>query len=316
MSPIVLLDSQKLSSEFKEALEDHLKNQNWDFISYPTTTTLETIEKRCANCEVILVNKDILKEDHFKLLPKLKYILVIATGYDNVDVLAAKKYGIKVSNIPDYSTLIVAQHTIALLLELTNHVGNSNYLVKKENKWYGIGDKHLELTGLTLGIFGFGRIAQQVIKIAIALGMNIIVSSRKNDYTTNLPIKFVDKKTIFKESDIISLHCPLNNETKYLVNKDTLALMKTNVFLINTARGSLINETDLYNALVNKQIKGAALDVLIQEPADPLNPLLKIDNCIITPHKAWISENSLQRWLNEIGECIKHFFNNRFINLV
>lgn len=315
MLPIVLLDTQKLSREFNQQLANSIKGAGWEMISYKTTP-LENIQERCNGCEIILVNKDVLKEEQFKLLPDLKYVVVVATGYDNVDVIAAKRYGIAVSNIPDYSTETVAQHTIALLLELTNRVGNVSYMVQKQGKWYGIGHTHLELCGLTLGVFGFGKIAQNVIKIAAALGMKIMVASRQQSYTTDLPVTFVDKETLFKNSDVITLHCPLTDATKHLINKDTLALMKPSSLLINASRGGLVNEADLYSALSNKQIQGAALDVLLQEPTAADNPLLTLDNCIITPHNAWSSKASLSRWLHNIIACISSFQKGEFINLV
>jgi glycerate dehydrogenase len=287
----------------------------YDFKSH-STTSLENIKERCYNSEVILVNKDILTADHFKLLPNLKYVIVVATGYDNVDVIAAKQYGIKVSNIPDYGTQIVAQHAVALLLEVTNQVGYVSRQLQQSGNWYGIKQKHLELSGLTLGVIGFGRIAKVFIKIALALGMKVNVSSRQTNYETNLDVKFVDKETLFKTSDIISLHCQLNTDTMEIINKKSLSLMKKTSILINVSRGGLINESDLYESLLQKRIMGAALDVLTIEPATLDNPLLKLDNCIITPHNAWVSEGSLQRWLNAIIRYIKNFEKHEFINLI
>lgn len=315
MRQIILLDTQKLSKRFSQSLESMFGAHGYYFVSYPTTT-INNIQEHCHEAEVILVNKDVLTEEHFKLLPNLKYIIVVATGYDNVDVIAAKKYGIKVSNVPNYATAIVAQHALALLLELTNKVGFVSDQLQKEGKWYGIRHTHLELSGLTLGVIGFGSIAQKFITIALALGMEVIVYSRKSSYETNLAVKFVDIETLFKSSDVISLHCTLNLETKEIINKDSLNLMKPDALLINVSRGGLINEDDLSNALRNKQIGGAGLDVLVTEPANSDNPLLKLDNCVITPHNAWVSDAALDRWLKEILGYIKGFEENKFTNLV
>jgi glycerate dehydrogenase len=316
MLNMVLIDTEKLPKKNYVQIEERL-NLVGNFKSYPNTS-MDILVERCIDAEVILVNKEVINEDHIKALPNLKYIVVIATGYDNVDVAAAKKHGIQVSNIPDYSTITVAQHTIALLLELTNHVGRLSSLVKN-GKWFETKSKILELSGLTLGVFGFGNIARQVINIALALGMNVLVCSRdgaRAKYNTDLAVKFVDKEELLQNSDVISLHCLVNDQTRDIIDKAAFKLMKHNCLLINTSRGALINEDDLYEALSTGQITAAALDVLKEEPPKAKHQLFSLDNCIFTPHFAWYSEASLERWVNQIEACVLGYKKNQLINLV
>lgn len=316
MLDMILLDTEKLP--YQQSLDlQSLLGKYGNLTCYETTGADQVIE-RCIDKQVVILNKNVLSREHFYGLPNLKYVIVIATGYDNVDVVAAKECGVSVSNVPNYSTLTVAQHAIALLLELTNQVGHVSQIVR-QGKWYSAGHQHIELDGLTMGIFGFGNIAKQVAKIAQALGMKILVCSRHGSsaaYSTNLNVQFVDKDDLFKNSDVISLHCPINESTKNLINKKSLELMKPNCLLINTARGGLVNEDDLYDALVNNRIKGAALDVVNCEPILPSNPLLTLNNCLFSPHNAWISKNSLKRWLNIIEYNLLGYIHNELVNLV
>ena len=314
MLKMVWLDTAKTPKKLVAQLENCLRKFG-KLSSYPNTNSHEVAE-RALDAEVLLVNKVLINAEHLQQLPKLKYIIVIATGYDNVDVNGANKLGILVSNIPDYSTLTVAQHTIALLLELTNQVGTVSQNLKTSHKWLGGSHNILELSGLTLGVIGFGQIARSVAKIAVALGMKVIVASGKISYVTDLPVNFVSHDTLYKTSDVISLHCPLNSHTRQLINTDTLQLMKPSALLINTARGGLVNEVDLYIALLNKTIQGAALDVLAIEPPEPNNPLFNLDNCIITPHNAWLSDASLSRWINLIIDSMSGYLNGNLINLI
>ncbi|MCC2625371.1 MAG: hprA [Burkholderiales bacterium] len=311
---IVLLDTNKLSKKMVTMLADYFA-QFGEYKSYESTI-LENIVEHAYHADVILVNKAELTADHFNLLPNLKYVIVVATGYDCIDVKALHNLSIPVSNIPDYSSEIVSQHTIALLLELTNHVGRSSTLVMRERKWKDGWHSLTELSGLTLGVVGFGNIAKKVIKVALALDMNVLVYSRKTSYTTALQVNFVAKDELFKRSDVITLHCPCTEETKYIINGDTLSQMKPTAYLINTARGGLVNEALLYEALSNKQIAGAGLDVLEIEPATPQNRLFGLDNCIITPHNAWFSEKSLKRWINVIQDNMIAYTEGKPINLI
>ncbi|MBX9743062.1 MAG: hypothetical protein K2W99_05960 [Chthoniobacterales bacterium] len=314
MLKMVLLDTEKLPSKQGSELQERLY-QLGELTSYVNTNPDELVE-RCRDAEIILVNKNLLTAEHFKVLKQLKYVIVMATGYDNVDAAAARDYGIKVSNLPTYSATTVAQHTWALLLELTNQVGKISEIVKKEKKWTAIKHRHLEVADLTLGVFGFGNIAQKMIKIALAFGMKVIVSGTRSHYETELPVQFVDRETLFKNSDVISLHCSLNDTTANIINATNLGMMKPTCLLVNTSRGGLIQEVALYEALVHQKIQGAALDVLNQEPVTPDNPLLTLENCIISPHNAWMSEASLQRWQNQIVACVKGYLADELINVI
>lgn len=311
---IVLLDTFR-TPKHMAAMIAEVFPQFGEYRSYENTT-LENIAERAHMAEVILVNKAELGLEHFKLLPNLKYVIVIATGYENVDVKAAASLNIPISNIPGYSSDIVAQHAVALLLELTNHVGKTSHVVMKEHKWQGVSQNLTQLSGLTLGIVGFGDIAKKVIVIGAALGMNILVHSRKMSYVTDLPVKFVDKDELFQHSDVISLHCPCTDETKYIINHESLTKMKPTAYLINTARGGLVDEVALYNALSKRQIAGAGLDVLEIEPAIPDNPIFELDNCVITPHNAWLSDKSSQRWINIIQDNMIAYTEGKPINLI
>ena len=316
MLKMVLLDTDKIPKKSVEQIKQSLGKVG-ELVTYETTAPDE-VAYRCKNAQIILVNKNIINAEAIKSLPNLKYIIVVATGFDNVDVVAANQHGVKVSNIPTYGSQTVAQHTIALLLELTDKVGWLTQMVK-QGHWNGTGHKHRELADLTLGVFGFGNIAQKVIKIALALGMKILVCGSKGrdaNYTSGLDVRFVGRDEIFAHSDVITLHCPVTDYTRELVNKTSLALMKPGGLIINASRGALINEEDLYQALINKHLAGAALDVLQIEPAKPENPLLSLDNCYFTPHNAWVSNAALKRWLDDIEACVLNFRQNKFINLV
>lgn len=278
-----------------------------------------TLVKRCGEADIILSNKTVFSKETIDQLHKTKLISVLAAGYNVIDVKAAREKGITVCNVPNYGTATVAQHTIALLLELTNHVGvhaesvsSGQWVIAKD--WCYGKTTIIELAGKTLGIVGFGNIGQQVAKIANALGMKIIYYSAHKKNTTIA--EYVDLKTLFEQSDFISLHCPLKSDNHYFVNKEMLQLMKSSAFLINTARGQLIDEQDLADALNNNSIAGAALDVLSTEPPNANNPLLSAKNCIITPHNAWMSKEARQRILNITAKNLEAFLLGNPINVV
>jgi glycerate dehydrogenase len=314
MMQIVLLDTNRLPKNMAATIANRF-SQFGEYKSYPSTT-IDNIVEHAYDAEVILTNKTELTAAHFKLLPNLKYVIVIATGYDCVDVKAVDNLNIPISNIPSYCSEIVAQHTIALLLELTNKVGESSNIVKNEHKWLGIRCYNVQLSDLSIGLVGFGDIAQRVIAVAIAFGMKVLVHSRKASYNTDLPVKFVSREELFCHSDVITLHCPCTEETKYIINQGSLALMKPSAYLINTSRGGLVNETALVAALVSGQIAGAALDVLEVEPPLTDNPLFKLGNCIITPHSAWLSDNALQNWIDIMQENMIGYLQGKLINLI
>jgi glycerate dehydrogenase len=275
--------------------------------------------ERCREAKIILSNKTVFRKETLDQLPKTKLISVLAAGYNVIDIKAAREKGIAVCNAPGYGTATVAQHTIALLLELTNHVGlnaasvaNGEWLTAKD--WCYGKTTIIELAGKTLGIVGFGNIGEKVAEIATALGMKIIYYSA-NKKAPRLA-EFVDLETLFQQSDVISLHCPLKPDNYQFVNKEMLQLMKPSAFLINTARGQLINEQDLADALNKIQIAGAALDVLSKEPPDKSNPLLSAKNCMITPHNAWMSKEARKRILDITAKNIEAFLRSKPVNVV
>jgi glycerate dehydrogenase len=292
-----------------------------DVTIYDRTPKHKVIEYS-KDAEILLINKTVLGKEELEKLPKLKYIGVLATGYNVVDLDAAKNLGIIVTNIPNYSTKSVAQMTFALLLELCNHVQEHSEAVKNGD-WANSKDfcfwNHplMELDGKTLGIIGFGSIGKKVSEIATALGMKVIANSRTiTDETDRKNFKWVSLDELFREADVVSLHCPLFPETKGIINKENLSKMKSSAFLINTSRGPLIVEEDLAYALNNNIIAGAALDVLSAEPPAINNPLFTSQNCIITPHIAWATKEARQRLLNIAVENIKAFVKGEVVNVV
>lgn len=313
MHSMVLLDTQFLSKKSVEKLEK-ITEPFGQLTHYHTTNEDEVLE-RCGNCDIIITNKAKLTAEHLSNLPNVKYILEVATGYDNVDIVAARKNGIFVSNIPTYSTASVAQHTIALMLEMFNNVSRWN-IKSHHSEWnHKKGITNVELKGLTFGCIGYGNIAKVVIPVVQSLGMKVIVTSKTKRHDTD-SIRFVDKQTLFAESDVISLHCPVTHETRHIINADSLQLMKKSTCIVNTGRGLLIDEDALYEALSSKQIAGAALDVLSVEPAQPECKLLQLDNCIITPHVAFLTKAAMDKWFDTIVHCLEGFSRSAPINVV
>jgi glycerate dehydrogenase len=244
--------------------------------------------------------------------------LVTATGYNNVDVSAAKKRGVTVCNVPTYGTYSVAQHTFALLLQLSNHVGINAASVangqwQKATDWCYSLQPVIELKDKTLGIIGLGKIGSQVAILAQAFGMKVIYNRGKETLANTVQ---VSQHQLFMQSDFISLHCPLTADNKAFVNKELLGLAKPTAFLINTSRGGLINEKDLSQLLQQNKIAGAALDVLTNEPPEKNNPLIGLPNCIITPHNAWISVEARGRILETTLQNLQAFLNGSPQNVV
>ncbi len=259
-----------------------------EYVVYDRTETTPNHElaiERIRDADAIVVNKNEITREMMTRCPKLKFICQAATGYNNIDVAAAKELGIVVANVPAYSTDAVAQHTIALLLELTNHVGVHHQAVQ-DGEWVDAPDfcftrKPLTLlAGKSIGIIGYGAIGKKVAAICAALGMNL------NIYSS-------DPKSAL-ESDVISLHCPLNDDTFHFVNENLISKMKDGVLLINTARGGLIHEKDLAAAIQSGKISAYAADVLSSEPPERNNPLVGLENCFLTPHIAWIPKETRQ----------------------
>jgi glycerate dehydrogenase len=287
-------------------------------ITYDRTPAGLIIE-RSKDADIILTNKVPFSKDILDELAELKLINVLATGYDIIDINAAKQKGVTVCNVPAYGTASVAQHAFALLLELTNHTGlhaasTAAGKWQQSEDWCYTESPIMELSGKTFGIVGFGNIGQQTAKIAKAFGMNVIYYSLSKKETTIANPS--DLETLFTESDVISLHCPLRKDNHQFVNRHLLQMMKSTAFLINTSRGQLIHEQDLADALNNAHIAGAALDVLSAEPPRPDNPLLTARNCIITPHNAWMSKEARQRILDITVNNIEAFLNGTPVNVV
>jgi len=279
------------------------------------------IAARAANAGIIVTNKVVLHRPQIDSLPKLKYIGVTATGYNIVDVEAAKERGIVVTNVPTYGTRSVAQHTFALLLELTQHVGHHAHTVR-DGRWtrsadWCYWDKPLvELDGLTMGIIGYGRIGQAVAKLAEAFGMKVITSASSSGKKREPNVAVVDLDYLFSESDVVSLHCPLTPETKHLVDTSRLARMKSTAFLVNTSRGPLVDEAALADALNSGRIAGATMDVLSAEPPSADNPLLTAKNCLITPHIAWATRAARARLMKAGVDNVRAFLEGKPQNVV
>jgi len=283
-------------------------------------TPPDAIRARATNAEIVLTNKTQLTRETILALPKLKYIGVLATGTNVVDLAAARDRNIPVTNIPTYGTRSVAQATIALLLELTNRVGHHASRVRtgdwtRATDWCFWDGQMMELNGLTLGIIGYGRIGSAVAEITHALGMKIIAC---NSSSKPAPphVRFVDLETLFRTSDVVSLHCPLTPQTTKLVNAERLALMKPSAYLLNTSRGPLVDEAALATALNAGTIAGAGLDVLALEPPPITNPLLTAKKCIITPHNAWATGAARGRLLRLAVANIRAFLNGTPENVV
>ena len=267
-------------------------------------TPQELIIQRIGDAEAVYTNKTPLTKSTLEACPNIKYIGVLATGYNVVDIEAAKERGIPVSNIPSYGTEAVAQFTIALLLELCHHIGDHSRSVMAGD-WTRSEDfcywnyPLTELAGKTMGIIGFGRIGQAVAKIAQALGMKILAYSRtREEGLETETCRYAELDELLANSDVISLHCPLHPDTQGMINKETIAKMKDHVMILNSSRGPLIVEEDLKEALNSGKVGGAAVDVVSAEPMKEDNPLLKARNCIITPHIAWAPKETRQRLMN------------------
>ncbi len=300
----------------------------WDSLEYlgncvihdrtPSALKLE----RARDAEIILLSKVKLDEAALDALPKLKYISMLATGYNNVDVAAAGKRGIPVSNIPAYSTESVAQTTFALLLELAMHVGLHDASVKA-GEWISCPDHAywktplLELDGLTLGIVGYGTIGRAVARVGAAFGMKIIAyAPRIPKDAGSVPVRFVTLEELFAAADVISLNCPQTADNGGFVNARLLGLMKSGAFLLNLARGGLVNEADLAQALRDGRLAGAGLDVVAHEPMLADNPLLGAPNCIFTPHIAWATLAARKRLMAIASANVAAYLAGSPINVV
>ena len=288
-----------------------------DLTYYDRTENEELTIQRIGESEIVLLNKVPITRNVLEHCPNIKLICVLATGYNVVDCQAAAERGIPVCNVPGYGTDAVAQFTFALLLELCHRVGLHSDSVHN-GEWSACPDfcywktPQMELAGKTMGIIGYGAIGQAVGKIATALGMNILAYSR----TQRPGHSYVDLDTLLAESDVISLHCPLFPENTGLINQETIAKMKDGAILLNTARGGLINEQAVSDALCSGKLRGFAGDVVTTEPIPANSPLLGAPNCILTPHMAWAPIESRQRILDATEENIRAFLSNKPTNVV
>jgi glycerate dehydrogenase len=283
---------------------------------YDRTPAAETV-KRASGAEIILTNKTMLMADTIGKLPDLKYIGVLATGYNVVDLESTRRKGIFVTNVPAYSTMSVAQHVFALILEFFNGTASLSEGVRK-GRWsrnidFCYWDRTLtELDGLNMGIVGFGKIGRAVARIGEVFGLKVIVHtrSRVNDYEN------CSLDELLKTSDIVTLHCPLTPQTRGMINAGRLGMMKPSALLVNTARGPLVIEQDLAEALNKGIIAGACLDVLSQEPPPEDNPLLSARNCIITPHIAWATLSARKRLMDIAVSNIREYLAGNPVNVV
>ena len=277
--------------------------------------------ERIGDAEIVLTNKTPITAALLGACPSIRLICVLATGYNVVDCAAAKARGIPVCNVPSYGTDAVAQFTFALLLELCHRVGRHDQLVH-EGAWATCPDfcfwatPQMELAGKTLGIIGFGRIGRAVGRIARAMGMRVLAYNRSRHPEGEAIGEYVDLDTLLRQSDIVSLHCPLSADNTGLINAAAIAKMKDGAILLNTARGPLLDEQAVADALRCGKLRGAAVDVVSSEPIDPANPLLSAPNCIITPHMAWAPTESRQRLLDCTVSSIAGFLSGNPVNTV
>ncbi|MDR1789787.1 MAG: D-2-hydroxyacid dehydrogenase [Opitutaceae bacterium] len=277
---------------------------------------------RAADADILLTNKTVLSRETLDKLPRLKFVSVLATGHNVVDGKAARERGIPVSNVPTYGTDSVAQHALALLLELTNNVGGAERAVR-DGRWEACADfcfwdrRTIELRGKTLGLVGFGKIGQQMGRLGLALGMDVIYADRSEVRAPGLETaRRATLETLFAEADVVSLHCNQTPENERFVNAALLGRMKPSAFLINTARGGLIDEPALEAALRARKIAGAGLDVLSSEPPSGGNSLIGAPNCVITPHVAWSSLAGRRRLMATTVGNVRAFLAGAPVNVV
>ena len=315
---IVILDGHALNPG---DLSYDCIRQFGDVTIYDRTDSETEAIARIGDSEIVLINKVPITETLLAACPSIRLICVQATGYNVVDCAACAKRGIPVTNVPSYGTTAVAQFTIALMLELCHRIELHNQDVhaggwEKANSFCYWLTPQTELAGKILGIIGFGSIGKAVGRLARAFGMNVLVYNRSQSEEGRQIGTYVDLDTLLARSDIISLHCPLFPETEKIINAGSISKMKDGAMLINTARGALVDEAALAEALNSGKLRGAALDVVTQEPINGKNPLLSCKNCIITPHIAWAPLESRQRLLSTVVENIRAFLEGTPQNVV
>ena len=285
-------------------------------------TSAEDVIRRIGDAEVVFTNKAPITREVIDACPSIRFISVLATGYNCVDYVYAKEKGIPVTNIPAYGTDSVGQFAIALLLEICHHIGHHSDTVHA-GKWTNSPDfcywdyPLIELAGKTMGIIGFGRIGQVVGRVAKALGMKVLAFSRSESESGKaIADAYVDLDTLLRESDVVSLHCPLFPETEGIINKETIAKMKDGAILINNSRGQLVVEQDLADALNSGKLAAAGLDVVSVEPIRADNPLLSAKNCIITPHISWAAKEARERIMQMAEKNLQAYLDGAPINVV
>ena len=284
-------------------------------------TPADKVAERIGDAEIVYTNKTPITRETMDACPNIKFISVLATGYNIVDCAAAKEKGIPVTNVPTYGTASVAQFAIALLLEVCHHVAHHDMAVH-QGRWESNPDwcfwdyPLIELAGKTMGIIGLGRIGRATARIAKALGMRVIAADKVRSEAGAQDAEYVDLDTLLAESDVVVLHCPLFPDTQGIINKNTIAKMKDGVIIINNSRGQLVVEQDLADALNSGKVYAAGLDVVSTEPIKGDNPLLTAKNCIITPHISWAPRESRMRIMDAAAENLKAFMAGEPINLV
>lgn len=284
-------------------------------------TATEDIVNRIANAEIVIVNKTPISKEILSACPSIKYIGVLATGYNVIDIVAAKERNIPVCNVPTYGTEAVGQFAISLLLEVCHRIGHHSHAVHS-GRWENSPDwcfwdyPQIELLNKTMGIIGFGKIGQVTGKIAQAMGMKVVAFDEYPNDSGKKVAEYVDLEVLLKTADVIALHCPLFPATQGIINKQNIAKMKDGVIIINNSRGALIVEQDLAEALNSGKVYAAGIDVVSIEPIQSENPLLKAKNCIITPHISWAPKEARMRIMNTVTEGVKAFMNGTPINVV
>ena len=312
---IAVLDRQTLEWEGDADFSPLEKLGN---VRYCRIESEEDIISSCRGCTAILCNKILITKKVLSALPEVRYVGIFATGYNNVDLDAARELNVRVTNVPGYSGAAVAQLTMAFILHFFSKVGVYDAAVRR-GEWAA--QKNFsyfpypieEVQGKTLGVFGFGDIGKRVAKAASALGMNVIVHTRT--VPENCPYEIVGKSELFSRSDVLTLHAPLTRETQNAVNAKTLALMKKQAVLINTARGGLVDEEALFEALKSKKLRAAALDVLQKEPPENC-PLIGLENCVVTPHVAWAAAQTRNRLVIAAADNLRAFIEGKEQNKI
>ncbi len=317
----------KLNAVILDGYTENPGDLNWDYLESVFNLTVydrtpkELVIERSKNADVLIVNKVAITRDILNELPKLKFVATLATGFNQLDTVALRERNIPVSNIPSYSTNAVAQTVFSFILEFTNRVGHYTTSVK-QGEWSKCKDFCYwntplnELSGKTLGIIGFGKIGKRVSEIALCFNMNVLVYTPSGKKEADERVKFISLNEVQKQADYISLHCPLTKDTNELVNKDFINNMKEGASLINTARGAVVNEKDVADALNSGKLSYFGTDVLSTEPPKKDNPLLTAKNTFITPHIAWAAYETRLRLLEILNGNIKAFLEGSPINVV